>query len=1269
MHLGKNRQIISLALCLLLSVTATGQAGKFFKYQPDDTLQGINIAAGYQSMVIRYSLPEISIKNINTPEGSFYRLSIPGHIHSVATGEPELPVYTKLIAIPEGSEISVTITDVKSMIIHPADNKFQGLLYPAQEDEVKNTQQKNKSFIIDKTVYASKGYIKSDTVKIEALGKFRNTNLATIYIYPVQYDPHSNTLAVIKSMKINVQFTSGTVSETKSLSPSSVLFNESQSSGVTDYNINELIPGYSDHPVGMIIITDSSFRKQLKPFIKWKTQKGFRVRVLYRGNGMAGNTYQELKDTLTSIYNSSTPDNPPPEYLLIVGDINHVPYYGTGGTGNITDMYYGEFTGNGDYIPEMFIGRLPVADTAQLNTVVKKIIQYEKFDFPASNKFYNNAMIFAGYDAEHADYMNGQINYSINNYLTPANNLTEYHFYYPDSYTQKDSIISLINRGTSFINYTGHGDETGWLHINNGAPGDPEGITVTDIPSLTNQEMYPFIISNACRTAQFSLASSFGNTMIVSRNKGAIGFIGCSNDSYWDEDYYWSLGTGAITANPDYDSTGLGAYDRLFHTHGESPADWYFTMGQVVYAGNMAVSASNSLRKKYYWETYNLIGDPSVIPIIGKPQTFNTSIPDTLPNGMTTYTLNIDPFSYVAVSHADTLCDAGFSSASGTVTLNLPGLSDDSCLFVITGQNKIPLIKTVKFSVTGNEFINLKSAGINDMNGNNNGVADYGEQVYMKLELSNLGNTAANNTYVKISSLSGLISISVDSAYIGTIAPGSEAMLDNILAFSVAEDIPDLEVVPVDLVVKTQESEKHYTIDVTLHSPRLQIVNYIIDDSLPGNNNGIADPGETFTIIFRIRNYGTSDISGQFNLISNDENFTVIEPSVKSGVIKFGDITTIPVIAKISDNSKTGNYITFTSNLDCTPYVINKDFTFRVGKIRENFESGSFKIFPWINISNKPWTITESGAYDGNFSARSGTIGNSGSSSLVIRTLYANPDTLRFYYKVSSEKNYDFLTFRLNGIQLLKTSGEVPWTSKAIPVPAGLNKFEWIYSKDNSQSSGFDCAWLDMIDFAGSGSVNYIKNDLEVASIISPVQKDRYGYETVTAKIFNRGADTLDGFHLEYSINNQPSPVTEYFNLKLLPAGDSAIVSFWTKADLSKYGQYNILVYSTGNDDDYTGNDTLAVNLENDNIIDNLTVYPNPFTDRFFIYIRSDQTERIDVSIVNISGARIYQFEKNLTIGDNTIEISGLNLKPSVYYLNIRGSTVNKTIPIIKINR
>jgi len=100
----------------------------------------------------------------------------------------------------------------------------------------------------------------------------------------------------------------------------------------------------------------------------------------------------------------------------------------------------------------------------------------------------------------------------VTNYLTTANKVKEYHFYYPqaDLNRQKDSIIKLINTGTSFINYTGHGDATGWLHVN---------IKSADVPSFKNKNMYPFVVSNACRTAEFNISNSFGNSMVWAMKK------------------------------------------------------------------------------------------------------------------------------------------------------------------------------------------------------------------------------------------------------------------------------------------------------------------------------------------------------------------------------------------------------------------------------------------------------------------------------------------------------------------------------------------------------------------------------------------------------------------------------------------------------------------------------------------------------------------------------------------------------------------------------
>jgi hypothetical protein len=374
-------------------------------------------------------------------------------------------------------------------------------------------------------------------------------------------------------------------------------------------------------------------------------------------------------------------------------------------------------------------------------------------------------------------------------------------------------------------------------------------------------------------------------------------------------------------------------------------------------------------------------------------------------------------------------------------------------------------------------------------------------------------------------------------------------------------------------------------------------------------------------------------------------------------------------MVKLSETAPIGSLISVSSLLDCSPYVVNRDFAFRVGKVRESFESSSFNIFPWINISPIPWIIDSTKSYDGNLSTRSGAISHDGSTSLVLRTLYTRDDSVKFFYSVSSEPNYDFLSFKLNGVEMLKKSGEIPWTKAAFPVSAGLNKMEWAYKKDPSVSMGSDCAWIDMIDFAQSSPITYIQRDLQIARVVVPSNNEQYGLENIGVKVLNVGKDTLNGFNLAYQINDNYPAVEQYFDDKVIPYGDTVTVSFKAKADLSKYGIYKIVTYGFNNRDDYLFNDTLAAKIENTKINETLTVFPNPFGNNLTINVNSPVDDKIEVSISNVSGIKLYEIEKDIISGTNSFTISDFRLVPSLYYLNIRGTTLNKTIPILKINK
>ena len=74
-------------------------------------------------------------------------------------------------------------------------------------------------------------------------------------------------------------------------------------------------------------------------------------------------------------------------------------------------------------------------------------------------------------------------------------------------------------------------------------------------------------------------------------------------------------------------------------------------------------------------------------------------------------------------------------------------------------------------------------------------------------------------------------------------------------------------------------------------------------------------------------------------------------------------------------------------------------------------------------------------------------------------------DKLRFQYFVSSEQDYDYLVFRVNGSEVFTASGLVEWEWYEWTAPsAGNYQFEWTYHKDGSVNRGMDCFKLDYVE-------------------------------------------------------------------------------------------------------------------------------------------------------------------------------------------------------------
>ncbi len=142
---------------------------------------------------------------------------------------------------------------------------------------------------------------------------------------------------------------------------------------------------------------------------------------------------------------------------------------------------------------------------------------------------------------------------------------------------------------------------------------------------------------------------------------------------------------------------------------------------------------------------------------------------------------------------------------------------------------------------------------------------------------------------------------------------------------------------------------------------------------------------------------------------------------------------------------------------------VTQEFTVGVGLNLENWESGNFTQYSWEFAGNTNWTITNTGAYEGSFAAKSGTITHNQSTVFKISADVLFDGYVSFYKKVSSEINRDYLKFYIDNVEQGNWSGTVAWSNSTFAVTAGTHEFRWVYSKDVSMSSGSDAAWVDYI--------------------------------------------------------------------------------------------------------------------------------------------------------------------------------------------------------------
>jgi hypothetical protein len=984
----------------------------------------------------------------------FTRISIPGNTGTNVFGSPEMPAYRKLIRVPLGAQAIVNITDIRYEDIDLGKEGYPHPVYPSQPPRSKSLDQ--HEFVYDQVAYQLDAFSEHETLSVEMLGILRDKRIARINFVPFAYNPTEHILRVYYHIEFTVEFQNADVQATLALEEkyASICFT-SVNKSLANVESQQLKENFMRYPVKYLIISDRMFESQLQPFIEWKTQKGFMVVESYTDESAVGNTLSSIKAYIQGLYESGTAEDPAPSYVLFVGDVQQIPAWDNGN--GETDRNYCEFTG--DLFPEIYYGRFSAQNTTQLQPYIDKTLQYEKYTMPDPS-YLDEVVMVAGMDGSHGyDWANGQINYGTINYFNPDHGIQSHTYLYPNSGPSAAQMRQDISEGVSFGNYTAHCSPSGWA--------DPS-FQLQHIPDLQNQDMYCVLVGNCCSSSEYAQNECFGEAIVRTANKGAVGYIGGSNSTYWDEDYYFGVGVGTISQNPpSYAETGLGYYDRAFHDHGEEFGEWYVSGDEMIFAGNLAVSESGSSREEYYWDIYNYIGDPSLMVYFSNPPVIAVSYEPLLPLQSTSFTVTTEAYAYVALSLDGELLGSALANENGIAVLEFAPLAEmgDGDV-VVTKQNGQPYLGTVLISSPDGPYLMLDDVAIED-DGNQNGKADFGESIQLSLSLENAGNGEALSTVSELIGSDPYLTINKDSHNWPDIPGQATVTEDGVFGIDVAEYIPDQHTISFEIELTSATKETWmYDYDLVLNAPVLTVESMLIDDSQSGNDNGRLDPGETATILVVNNNTGHSPAPNTMaSLVSNSQYLSFTSNTFELGTLGMLGKPYAEFEVEVDSDAPDGAaFAEFTYTVSSGPYMATKQFRKKIGLIIEDFETGDYTKFDWEMGGNQDWNVTGNYPFEGEYSGISGDISDNEQSELSIEVDVMIADTLSFMCKVASLLDSDYLRFYIGNSMEGEWSGiGAGWQEIKIFVPVGVHTLKWVYEKDGGGFAGADCAWLDNI--------------------------------------------------------------------------------------------------------------------------------------------------------------------------------------------------------------
>lgn len=809
-----------------------------------------------EDVVLRFREPALSWSTLEMNGESFTRLALPAEGSQLHEGDPDLPRITRMVMIAPRGNVSLTIGE-SSYRMEYAEHPVAPKRSLDQESALDDVSFSN--------AYTQNQFWPPQVAEISEPMVFRDVRFVVLSIHPVQYNPVTGELRIHESIEIEIQDAGGVGTHERSFDPVSLtpgfrkLYGNFINFEHSPLDELPIVPGNQL----FICQNNATVINKVTELATWRKKKGIDATVVT--TTVAGSTPAAIRSYINTQYDAS---NGQLEFVTVVGDPDgsgayYFPADALGGYpyGEL-DNYYGLMDNgpNPDPLPDIGIGRLPVADQPQLNAMVAKTIAYEANPFMADTTWYTRTWcaVHSGFIPSNPSTKEYTRQIMLQRGMSPGEMTDFPNAVIPAVLEQR------VNQGVSVVNH-----RLSWGNSEMNPP---------DLNGLTNGAKLPFVAVITCGMGWYTLGESVTEAWVrrgtASTPLGAIGAMGMAGNST------------RVAENNIVDG---GAMMGLFARDIREQSLIMLNGKLELYRNFWDAVSQTSVEEFSAW--CNLMGDAAVPIRIEVPQLITA----VRPSSVNRYTNNVSvevlqsgqpvEGALVGLYQTPGVFARGYTDANGEINLAAPMTTLGWVYLTITGTGLKPILDSIQV-VDASATLALNSVVVDDDNlggtvGNGDGILNPGEIVDLNISLINRGTSAtATSVSGNLVSDDAALSVTGASGSYPNIAINNSASPSPLFRVEVGA-VRDAETSPLFLTATSSAGTQIIRVDLPTSAGAATILsaNYLEGDLQ-------LDPGDSGPYSLTIQNDGSVSMNNVTGILRSLTPYITVTDSLGS----FGSI-------------------------------------------------------------------------------------------------------------------------------------------------------------------------------------------------------------------------------------------------------------------------------------------------------------------------------------------------------------------------------------------